>query len=196
MLHDEYEIKLMLEKSEYLKLAEMSDKSFYQTNYYFDTKKSDLYDKGYTLRIREKDSAYEITLKDDFKYEKPEVIASREKNIPLNETDFQKIIRGEMLINEFIKEIKDDLIYVGNLKTKRSLIEFNDLPVMELDMNEYLGITDYELEWEIENSMYNEAMKILDDLLSNSQRVKGKGKYLRFKSVKKSPPKDIGGLLR
>lgn len=195
----ETEIKRLLTKNEYLKLLDIANKNLVsekeQTNYYFDTCDYSLSKNKTTLRIREYLDKHEITLKTKKMVEcKNEMTVSEENNLLISFELFMQISQKnqnillfcpEEILKKLPGEISDkELLCLGALKTKR--ITFRPLEVLlpaELDVSEYLGIEDFEIEWELQNEA---DITIAIDWLNihstyiNSENNIIKSKYLRF----------------
>jgi len=139
--HLEIEFKTLIDEKTYnnlLKEFNLLDKTFVQTNYYFDTKNYDLMDKKTVLRIRKKDQ-YKLTKK-----EKNE-LGNQETSIYLTDEEANK-----MLKNGFDANIINEDCYVNlitSLKTTRAKTNYKN-GIIFFDKSEYNGITDYEIEYE------------------------------------------------
>ncbi|MBO1199354.1 CYTH domain-containing protein [Staphylococcus simiae] len=123
---------------------------FKQVNYYIDTPDFKLKSHRSALRIRVKDQCYEMTLKvpastglTEYNH-KVTIEPELDKEIKLNElpTDIYQIITETFGINN------DSLIILGALTTYRMEVAY-DGDLLVLDKSEYLGMTDYELEFEV-----------------------------------------------
>ncbi|NCA67542.1 MAG: CYTH domain-containing protein [Clostridia bacterium] len=148
----EKEVKYLISQEAYEKAVEGRDKII-QTNYYFFTseKNSDL-----TLRIRQKKSEYELTMK--IKKEiNDDIFISEELNKIISLEEMQRHINdgisGEYLKKTFGIYINDATQFCckGSLITERTRIETKEGFTLELDKNEYLGVVDYEIECECIN---------------------------------------------
>lgn len=136
MEFDEYELKFLLQKSDYEKLLKIFSNSdavtFEQVNYYYDTYDQKLRNKNITARIREKDGKLMAVIKDHSEG----IEHSRE-------TRFR--IEG---VSNVISYKGEDLYLHGKLYTKRTEINICYGITLMLDYNKYLGTEDYELELE------------------------------------------------
>lgn len=148
----EIEYKMLLDKDVFYKILgdykEHINHSYTQINYYLTN--SLLKEKKYMLRIREKDNKYEMTLK------RPYLNHSLETNINISLKDKDDILSGYMIDNEIINILKDEDIDVRTLKNEISLTTKRydillEEGTLSLDINTYNGITDYELEFEVNN---------------------------------------------
>ncbi|MCK5811407.1 MAG: CYTH domain-containing protein [Clostridiales bacterium] len=183
MENREYELKIMLSKDEYEYFYKKSTKDIVQTNYYFETSDFNMRKSKQTLRIREKNNNYEITLKSLMTSNSHDgIIDMKENSINLNKEDFIDIINNKTSINHFMSGLSEPLKLIGKLKTKRSMISTNDLlPSMELDENNYLGKIDYELEWEINESLYPIAIDYLkNEGIKLEEHITKQSKFIRF----------------
>ena len=163
--HLEKEYKVTLDKERYLELlAELKiDKTYVQINHYY----SAPLNAG--IRIREKDHKYTFTLK----VKADEKMIEYDIDLDKNDIDDPRIkaLKEKMGIG--------DLRYLGDLKTTRSDI---DLPkaTLSLDKNEYLGITDYELEYELKDAAVDDIGPLKEVLKMNEIKVNENTKYARF----------------
>lgn len=192
-LFDENELKLLLPEKIYLDLyhraVENQATTVMQTNHYFDT--SDFYISGekMSLRIREKNNQYMLTLKVGRK-RTGQSQSSDEYNKALDKDQALPILQGlqpmESLLTDLaIKNVLPQgrtLLYMGHMITKRtSYAPIFGLNPMELDQNDYLGIQDYELEWEYNQE---EQVKAIFDWLKQQNiqttSLKTHSKFGRF----------------
>jgi uncharacterized protein YjbK len=174
----------MLTKEEFLKLVQAfsvrPEQFISQENHYFDTNQFDLKESGCALRIRQKGSHLEMTLK------QPATEGLLETNQSLTVEEAENMVRGGSLpdghISELILEMNIDiqkLAYFGSLTTIRAEIEYlNGLLV--LDHSFYLNKEDYEVEYEV--SDYQTGFQHFTNLLTNLHIPirKTKNKIRRF----------------
>ncbi|TMW74048.1 CYTH domain-containing protein [Alteribacter natronophilus] len=148
----EIEYKNLLDENEYSRLKDTfftRDTPFSQTNHYFDTEDFLLKEHGSMLRIREKNSGYVLTLKQP--HEKG--LLETHQNLSENEADAafngSGIPEGDVLhhLNKSLNVEGRFLTYLGSLTTKRLETEMDE-GLLVLDESTYLGVTDYELEFE------------------------------------------------
>lgn len=184
----EYELKLMLDVDEYETLLNLQGcDAFKQTNHYFDTIDFGMYLNKTVIRIREKCGGYELTVKTA----KPGsladgVVAMDEVNQEIGKETALKLLDGDLDITGFLPDdvYKTDskLIYIGSITTIRKKIRINKkLPMAELDKSIYDDMTDYELEWEISEDKYKEAVDNLQEIgISLEGRPSGLSKYGRL----------------
>jgi len=182
VINNEYELKIMLTKNEYLMLRKYITTEYLQTNYYFDNEEYVVYTSMNSLRIRQINSKYIITHKHSISNNKKGVIEMVEKNVDIDKNVFTQLINGEKNIAEFINVEFKNLKYIGYLETKRAKLNLeNNMPPAELDYNKYNNIIDYELEWEIDENIYNNAINILNKYGINIENHKiEQPKFLRF----------------
>lgn len=165
----EIEAKVLLREEDYAKLVAFfkGSKGYSQTNYYIDTEERILAKEGIALRIREKNGAYEMTLKT------PLSEGLLEKNCPLTKEEFINLQKGGEFPEKDIKRFLLMLdIDIPSLKILTSLSTYRiDVPyeggLLSIDKNEYSGLTDYEIE--LEYNHLDGAQKILKNLLSENQ---------------------------
>ena len=147
---NEYEIRFrtLLTKGEYLRLTKQfpDAPSNLQINYYFDTPRFTLKASEMVLRVRKR-TAYELTLKRKKGYNKYEV------NVELTEAEFQEFLTSKVIPSEEIKNEIGDLIKGQEIVNYMSLSTFRIFfpfkkGTIALDKCEYIGETDYELEYE------------------------------------------------
>lgn len=150
---------MSLIKSEYETLLSVGDvKPQLQVNYYFycDGMPADV-----MLRVRLKKGEYLLCYKKLLSNEQGVNICD-ERERKLDET-CAKTLLSEGITPQDLKSLVDvDLPhtckYVGYLNTNRSKFMFNGL-LIELDKNEYLGTTDYELECECDSMQRLQQLK-------------------------------------
>lgn len=162
----EYEERVMLNKEEYKTLLNYFQKQypkasgFTHINHYFETKDLTLNAKGALLRLRKKlGGPSELTFKftqDDGAVEISQILTHKEEELLLKQNIFP---RGEVFSFLSKKSLPMDQIKeVGTLLTKRLEIPIDDY-LFVLDENNYLNITDYNLE--IEANTHKKAREII-----------------------------------
>lgn len=121
-----------------------------------------LQEKKYMLRIREKNQEYELTLK------RPVGKHRLETNIMIDKQTKDKIFRHQSVHNEIMEILKNEGIDPLELENQFSLTTHRyDIPLkygtLSLDQNSYLNITDYELEYEVndEKNGYQHFLEII-----------------------------------
>ncbi|NKE07414.1 MULTISPECIES: CYTH domain-containing protein [Mesobacillus] len=138
-----------------------------QTNHYFDTNTFALKDKGSALRIREKGSSFELTLK------QPAEQGLLETNQMLTASQAQKALSSGQLPEGEVKHAVSKLMqninslnYFGSLTTVRAEVEYKG-GLIVLDHSYYLNTEDFELEYEVTNEP--EGYKVFSKLLEELQ---------------------------
>ncbi len=164
----EIEAKALVSKADYEKLAlkYMKFGVYTQTNYYIDSKDSILSKEKLSLRIREKDNRFEMTLK------VPLSQGLLEKNCVWSEEDFINFRDKSIFPDGDIKKMLNMLdIHTKTLKIKTSLTTDRiDVPYengkLSIDKNTYSGCEDYEIELEHNNE--GDAEKYLQQFLESN----------------------------
>ncbi len=173
MANDLVTFKTLLTKGEYAKLAKLyADKpADLQTNYYFDTSRFTLKASEILLRVRHRD-VYELTLRRKKGYNKVEIT-----NI-ITEEEFQNFLANgiipspeiELEIGELIKgQILNNYM---SLATYRIFFQYEKGNVA-IDKCEYLGTTDYELEYS--SQIYDLAKKNFVEFVKSHGIIYKKG---------------------
>lgn len=139
--HLEIEFKTFITEQEYLNLLkefDLENKTFDQTNYYFDTNDNELLNNKIVLRIRKKDK-YKLTKKEkaeNANYETSEFLKDDEA-VQMIQNGFDASRIG---INKFVSNI-------CSLKTIRAKAPYKDGTIF-FDKSIYMGVIDYEIEYE------------------------------------------------
>lgn len=174
VVHEEKEIKVLLTKEEYERIQSLFsfEKPYVQSNYYYGHENMDT---RITIRIRKKD---------DLKLQiKIPVCINGSLHI---KEEYEGTIDEiyDILPLEKVKKIYDvgvdsDLYLLGKLCTNRRVCTLVPDIEIALDMNEYLGKTDYELEIEYKGEY---PTQVVDRLERENIFLKGntKGKKTRF----------------
>ena len=144
----EIEFKILINKNTYYQIINdyKINCSYQQTNYYLMHPK--LSELKYSLRIREKNNQYELTLK------QPQIKGNLETNLIINKEIKDKIINHELINNEIFDILKqyqlDSTMFKTDcfLTTLRKEIKTDD-GLICIDYNQYNGYEDYELEYEV-----------------------------------------------
>ena len=137
----EKEYKVLITKNEFEKLLETypDHKVKDQTNYYFDTSPS-LHEKNIAIRIRVCDNKYIFTLKH-----------ANEDGLSEYETELNEFNINDPKLDEIYRKFNiGELREIGKLRTLRHQAD-DKFGSLCIDMNEYNGITDYEVEYELFN---------------------------------------------
>ena len=172
-----------------------------QVNSYFDTGDFSMYGKKTVIRIRKKNNSFELTVKTTKGVVKDSgVVAMDENNLAIDENTAADILSGKSDIRRFLPgdfvDSDEKLICVGKITTIRKKIRINEkLPMAELDKSMYADTADYELEWEISEDKYNEAVGNLKDIgISIEGRLSGLSKYSRLVERLRKGEKCTGGI--
>ncbi|MBP1969050.1 uncharacterized protein YjbK [Virgibacillus natechei] len=179
----EIEYKNLLTKEEFDRLLynlPFPEQSKTQTNYYFETKDYALKNMGSALRIREKDGAYQLTLKephDDGLLETHDSLTKKEAADWFQGAISPKPNTTKQLRAKGVSP--DSLHYYGNLTTKRRETAYNDALIV-LDFSTFNGKEDYELE--VEASSKKIGIHVFESLLAahDIQRRNTPNKIERF----------------
>ena len=164
----EIEAKSLIDEKSYRKLIKGKESEIYtQINYYIDTKSFDVHERKMGLRVREKDGAFELTLKlkkDEGKLEINQDIAPNE---------FYEFKHLHHFPNGEVKEtlielgIDIDSLYIFTvLTTKRLDISYKGC-LISIDESSFNGIIDHEVECE-SDSMEN-AKSVLIEFLNKNE---------------------------
>lgn len=146
----EIEFKLLIDQTTYRSILEDQKDHIYasyqQTNYYLMHPLLDSL--HYMLRIRQKQDYYELTLK------RPNAIGNYELNIVLDKETVKRIFQKQPVDNEIFSLLKKHHIDIKELDMSHFLITTRhdiktDHGIISIDKNEYHGIVDYELEYEV-----------------------------------------------
>lgn len=163
----EIEFKNMLTNEEFIRLKKYFNidqtKIKKQVNHYFDTPSFSLKAHGSALRIREKSTQFEMTLKQPAEQGLLETNQLLHAEQAENILKTGKILEGEVkdAITKLIEDA-DSLQYFGSLTTDRAEFEYKG-GLLVLDHSYYLNTEDYELEYEVTDE--TEGFKIFSELL-------------------------------
>lgn len=158
------EFKSLITEEEYNKLIDLfkGNKTDTQTNHYFDTPRFSLKALDVSLRVRERNN-YELTLKRKKGY------SVNVTTVEISKEDFElmknsSIITNQEIQNELQSMIGDQkLINFLSLSTYRTYFPFKS-GVLFIDKSEYLGVTDYEIEFSA--SSYNIGKRDFIELIN------------------------------
>ncbi|WP_207753081.1 CYTH domain-containing protein [Clostridium yunnanense] len=161
-------MKYILNKDNFHKFKEfLEDRyikkdSFNQINYYIDNKFLELNSRAIRLRIRDVlNDRIELTLKSPIAHN--EIMAhahiKMEETIELTHVNMENLIEHGIHCNKEIVEFIDNrlnevidiksLTIIGQLETNRTNYSIDDIDdLISLDISNYLGKEDYEVEWE------------------------------------------------
>ena len=148
----EIEFKTLISETVYHTLcssfpdAEIHD----QINVYYESETVSLKSMGFAIRIREIDGKHLFTMKQKANqgHQEYELYVDENSSESFNHPELQKLFSKFEITGPFIK--------TGELHTLRRSIHLN-YGELCLDENEYCGIKDYEIEFEIDNSHPEEA---------------------------------------
>lgn len=171
----EIEFKTAISKEKYLELLELfelEDNVFKQTNYYFDTTNLDLNSDYTVLRIRQKGNRYKLTLK------KQAEESAFENHIILTKEQADDMILNGFNTKDFFSTLDYKVDFKSSLDNYRASAPYEE-GVVFLDKCEYDDITDFEIEYEVNE--YNEGKKLFEQLLDkhNIQFIKTRRKSER-----------------
>jgi uncharacterized protein YjbK len=151
-----------------------------QTNYYFDTAEFQLKENQSALRVRMKNNTYTLTLKQQFEKHILETHQTISKEIFEGLTNGCPLPNGEVaqMIQKMDIEVAK-INYLGSLTTYRVELPYRQ-GLLVFDESHYLGITDYEIEYE--SADYNNGLKNFEELLysMNIPKRETESKIARF----------------
>lgn len=174
----ENEFKLILTKPQYERiLAEYEwDGEVEQTNFYYDSDALELSERHITCRVRRIGGEHYLQMKlpNGADYSRIEV------EFPLG-GELPDEIGSDMMKSLSGAENLPDVKLIGSLKTTRTVKHFEGAEI-DLDMSEYFGKTDYELEIEFTNEQ--KARELLNSITAfagiSQQGEVCRGKIRRF----------------
>lgn len=144
----EIEFKTRISKEVYHDLlAKFSLESnvFKQINYYFDTNNLDLNNRKMVLRIRQKsETSYKLTLKSSSEME------SYENHIIITKEQAELMKKNGFNTKDYFEHIDYFVVWQATLENFRASTPYED-GTLFLDYNEYCGLTDYEIEYEVDH---------------------------------------------
>ena len=155
----EQELKLALTEREYNILSSKTDREpQLQTNYYF---RSRYLGADVMVRLREKDDCFTLCYKKRLQ-DLQGVMVSDERECEVSAEFAKTLIKRGIYpkeINDMLNtDLYEALVYAGKLITYRTTFRLADW-TLELDKNDYLGITDYELECECDQVQKLDQLK-------------------------------------
>ena len=158
------EFKSLLTKDEYERLIQQfnGSKTDFQTNYYFDTPRFSLKALDTSLRVCERDTL-ELNLKRKKGYMLNEIALpiTKEQFAEIKETG---IIPLPQIQEELLPLIGDQkVINFLSLSTLRTFFQYKS-GIIYIDKTEYLGIIDYEVEYEATN--YHQGKKEFIEIIN------------------------------
>lgn len=155
----EIEYKILLSKEQFEKLASDYPQLVFitQVNTYYDTASHELRSKHCAMRIREKQGAFLFTLKSPSEQGLLEHEIAVQKNNPeVFNTPEIKALLNDLGVN-------DEVIAIAQCSTNRAVL-LTDHAEICFDVNQYNGITDYEIEYEYIND--HDGKPLFNELLS------------------------------
>lgn len=163
----EVEFKSLLTQEEYERLMTkfQGNRTDLQTNHYFDTPRFSLKALDASLRVRERDS-YELTLK------KKKGYTIQEFTLPISKEIFEEIKQTGYIPES---ELKQELLPIIGEQKLNNFLSLSTLRmffpykkgILFIDKSTYLGVTDYELEYEAKN--YHDGKKEFIALIGELQ---------------------------
>ena len=149
MTEKEHELKMMLAKDEHRFLLHIFDKlmveSGLQTNYYYDTRDEVMRKRNTTVRVRQKNN---------------KLIGTVKRHLDTDNCSMEEHFQVDTLPRVIMWE-GIPLWLKGSLQTERKAFKICDGIILMLDLNQYLGTVDYELEIEYSESLRDQAEGIL-----------------------------------
>ena len=149
MTEKEHELKMMLTKDEHHFLLRFFDKlmveSGLQTNYYYDTRDEVMRKRNTTVRVRQKNN---------------KLIGTVKRHLDTDHCSMEEHFQVDTLPRVIMWDGMP-LWLKGSLQTERKVFQICDGIVLMLDLNQYLGTVDYELEIEYSESLRKQAEGIL-----------------------------------
>ncbi|WP_214807274.1 CYTH domain-containing protein [Exiguobacterium sp. s102] len=178
----EIEFKNLLTADEYKQLMQIygkQDETIWQANDYFDTPTFELRQHGAALRIRQKKEGLVLTLKE------PKDDGLLETHVSLSEAEAEELFKYGLIQSDAMNEqlsrfnLTASLEHLGRLETTRFETKLKD-GLLVLDQSHYLGVTDYELEFEVQ--AFEQGQLAFTQLLEKHQipRRETKNKIVRF----------------
>lgn len=139
-----------------LKLFDLEDNVFKQTNYYFDTDNFDLYNQKIVLRIRQKGDRFKVTSKSQSGN------AAFESHVILTKEQALKMIDEGFNAKDFFEELDYIVTFKASLDNYRVSTHYED-GLLFFDKSVYHNITDYEIEYEYHD--YDQGKRIFEVFL-------------------------------
>lgn len=181
----EQEIKFLLDQESFEKIYndfvfEKNPKR--QVNYYFDPAAL-VKDKSTTIRIREKDGKYTLTVKEKKSATKD---LSTEKSATISKDDFDKIMAaGSLKVDAYLENsLKGQVPFLGSLETIRDEVKYKNI-ALAFDKSSYFNKVDYEIEMEGPQNNISELRSTLGLEDKNTNDLSKFGRFLRALEEKK-----------
>ncbi|MBS5620732.1 CYTH domain-containing protein [Eubacterium sp.] len=173
----EKEIKILLSVKEYNELFNIFEfeKPFIQTNYYYGNREDVIDD--VTIRIRQKNDILRLQVKIP-QYINGSIHIKEEYEEEIDAV--YDVIDKKILKKVTERNFENDLPLIGKLVTKRAICKKYKGVEIALDKNEYLDVTDYELEIEYENEYPQYILDMLKEYnIKIHSNTSGKNKRFR-----------------
>jgi len=171
MTEKEHELKMMLTKDEHHFLLHFFDKlmveSGLQTNYYYDTRDEVMRKRNVTVRVRQKNN---------------KLIGTVKRHLDTDYCSIEERFRVDTLPRVIMLDGMP-LWLKGSLQTERKIFKICDGITLMLDLNQYLGSVDYELEIEYSESLRKQAegiLMLIESLLEKQMKQKSVSKSERL----------------
>lgn len=146
----ERELKSAINQNDYDKLIDkyhLNDQLFEQINYYFDDDKKTLSKNKTVLRIRQKNEQYKLTLKSKY-----QDFGNLEQSIILTNDQAKDCLINGFNLKSFGYDFDIDVENIAILKTIRTSFVYQEGKIF-IDKNIYYGNIDYEIEYEINDTV-------------------------------------------
>ena len=171
MTEKEHELKIMLTQDEHHLLLRLLDnlmvESGPQTNYYYDTRDEVMRKRNITVRVRQKNNKLIGTVKRHLDRDN----CSTEEHFQVD--TLPRVIMWDGM----------PLWLKGSLQTERKIFKVCDGIILMLDLNQYLGAFDYELEIEYSEALRKQAegiLMLIQNLLETKSEQNSASKSERF----------------
>ena len=171
MTEKEHELKMMLTKDEHQFLLRFFDKlmveSGLQTNYYYDTRDEGMRKRNVTVRVRQKND---------------KLIGTVKRHLDTDHCSMEEHFQVDTLPRVILWDGMP-LWLKGSLQTERKVFKVCDGIILMLDLNQYLGTVDYELEIAFSETLRKQAegiLMLIEGLLEKQMKQKFVSKSERF----------------
>ena len=171
MTEKEHELKIMLTQDEHHLLSRLLDKlmveSGLQTNYYYDTRDEVMRKRNTTVRVRQKNN---------------KLIGMVKRHLDRDNCSTEEHFQVDTLPRVIMWDGMP-LWLKGSLQTERKIFKVCDGIILILDMNQYLGIVDYELEIEYSEALRKQAeglLMLIEVLLKKQMKEQSVSRSERF----------------
>jgi len=146
---------------ELLKTFRLENNIFKQVNHYFDTDDYQLNQQKIVLRIRQKgDNRYKVTLKSQSEH------GAFESHVLLQPEQARDMIAHGFHTKDFFEDLDYFVTFKVSLDNYRVSTPYEG-GTLFLDRCEYCNVTDYEVEYEVDN--YHEGQKLFEKFLIDFQ---------------------------